>query len=59
MMPDPHLGPATVMMYEIRLKGILPVEWSDWFDGIMISHKQRATPRSLARWWIGLHYVAF
>ena len=37
-MAGPHSNPASVTMYEIRLKGILPAEWSDWFDGITISH---------------------
>ena len=25
--------------YEIRVKGHLDSSWSDWFDGMMISHK--------------------
>ena len=30
-------------VYEIRLKGTLDKEWSDWFEGMVISHKDGMT----------------
>ena len=30
-------------MYEIRLKGHLDVRWSDWFDGLSITHASDGT----------------
>ena len=27
--------------YVIRLKGLLPAEWSDWFDGMTIGHDEQ------------------
>jgi len=30
-------------MYEIRVKGYLDPRWSDWFDGLMITHQDGCT----------------
>ena len=30
-------------IYEIRVKGHLDQHWSDWFDGLMITHQDGCT----------------
>ncbi len=30
----------TPRIYEIRLKGYLSLDWSDWFEGMTISHDE-------------------
>jgi hypothetical protein len=32
------VGPAVV--YQIRVKGYLEVEWGEWFDGMSITHDE-------------------
>lgn len=35
---DEQRQPIRLPVYEIRLKGFLPNDWSSWFDGMMIGH---------------------
>ena len=31
------------MIYKIRIKGHLDTKWSDWFDGLQITHEKDGT----------------
>lgn len=33
-----HQGSGPPAIYEIRLKGYLPAEWSDWFGGMAVAY---------------------
>ena len=35
--PDPITDPSHPMVYQIRLKGHLGSQWTDWFEGLTIS----------------------
>jgi hypothetical protein len=34
---DPKTDPSQSMIYQIRIKGHLGVEWADWFEGLTIT----------------------
>jgi len=36
-MSKARADPTPPALYEIKLKGILPSEWSDWFDGMALN----------------------
>ena len=36
-------------VYEIRVRGQLNQQWSDWFDGLAISHDSEETTRLCGR----------
>lgn len=35
--PDPKTDSATPLIYQIRIRGHLPGQWSDWFAGLTIT----------------------
>jgi len=35
--PDPKIDSAHPVIYQIRLKGQLNSQWTDWFDGLSIT----------------------
>ena len=35
--PNPETGPSHPMVYEIRIKGHLDSQWTDWFEGLTIT----------------------
>ncbi len=35
--PDPTTDPSHSVVYQIRLKGHLGSQWTDWFDGLSIT----------------------
>ena len=35
--PDPKPDPSQPMVYQIRLKGHLGSDWTDWFEGMTIT----------------------
>ena len=35
--PDPTIDPSQPVVYQIRLKGHLSSQWSDWFEGLTIT----------------------
>jgi hypothetical protein len=35
--PDPTTDPGQLAIYQIRLKGHLGSQWTDWFDGLTIT----------------------
>jgi hypothetical protein len=35
--PDPTSDPSQPVVYQIRLKGHLGSQWTDWFDGLTIT----------------------
>ncbi len=39
-MASVNQGSGPPAIYEIRLKGYLPAEWSDWFGGMAVSHDE-------------------
>lgn len=41
-MENPNLSSekSEAKFYQIRLKGYLKADWSDWFDGLTISHEE-------------------
>jgi len=34
---DPKTEPGQPMVYQIRIKGYLGTEWTDWFEGLTIT----------------------
>ncbi len=36
---DPQVGPDQPPVYQIRLKGHLDPQWSDWFDGLTLTRE--------------------
>ena len=37
--PNPQLDPRDPMTYQIRVKGQLGCEWTDWFGGLTITQE--------------------
>jgi len=37
---NPKSNPRQPMTYQIRIKGHLGSQWSDWFDGLTITHEE-------------------
>jgi hypothetical protein len=35
--PDPTTNPSQPVVYQIRIKGHLGSQWTDWFDGLTIT----------------------
>ncbi len=35
--PDPGTDPEQPMVYQIRIKGQLSPQWTDWFEGLTIT----------------------
>jgi hypothetical protein len=35
--PDPTTDPSQPVVYQIRLKGHLDSQWTDWFEGLTIT----------------------
>ena len=35
--PNPQSDPREAVIYQIRIKGHLDSQWSEWFDGLAIS----------------------
>ena len=35
--PDPKIDPSKPMIYQIRIKGHLGSQWTDWFEGLTIT----------------------
>jgi hypothetical protein len=35
--PEPKPTPSQTVIYQIRIKGHLACEWTDWFEGMIIS----------------------
>ncbi len=38
--------------YEIRVQGQLDQRWSEWFDGLVISHDAGGTRSCVDHWWM-------
>ena len=38
--PNLKTNPRQPKVYKIRIKGYLGNQWSDWFDGLMITHEE-------------------
>jgi len=36
---DSKTDPSKPVVYQIRIKGHLGCQWSDWFEGLTITHK--------------------
>jgi len=34
---DPKTNPSQTVIYQIRIKGLLSCEWTDWFEGLTIT----------------------
>ena len=34
---NPRAGPSTATVYQIRIKGHLGSQWTDWFEGLTIT----------------------
>ena len=34
---DPSTNPSQTVIYQIRIKGLLSREWTDWFEGLTIT----------------------
>jgi hypothetical protein len=41
--PDPTTNPSQPVVYQIRLKGHLSREWTDWFGGLSITLEEDGT----------------
>ena len=35
--PNPKPGPDQLLVYQIRIKGHLGAQWTDWFEGLTIT----------------------
>lgn len=40
---NPKLTPSQPMVYQIRLKGHLDDQWTDWFEGLTITLEEDGT----------------
>jgi hypothetical protein len=38
--PSPKLDPRQTNIYQIKIKGHLDTQWSDWFDGLTITPEE-------------------
>ena len=38
--PDPKSDPRQPIVYQIRIKGHLGSQWSDWFEGLSITQEE-------------------
>jgi hypothetical protein len=36
---DPNTDPNHLVIYQIRIKGQLASQWTDWFEGLTITHE--------------------
>ena len=41
---NPKLTPSQPMVYQIRLKGHLDDQWTDWFEGLTITLEEDGNP---------------
>src|SRR5512139_2076813 len=41
--PDPKIDSAHPVIYQIRIKGQLDSQWTDWFEGLTITPKDNGT----------------
>ena len=48
---DSEMNPGQPMVYQIRIKGHLGREWTDWFGGLTITLEDNGETLLTGSWW--------